>query len=232
MNYIKKFKEWIGLKEKLDTIDSKPVLFNEGEVWWCSVGENIGVEVSGKEKGFSRPVLVYKKLSKHGFLGIPMSTQVKQGSWYVHVTVNDELVVANLSQTRFFSSKRLYNLLTTFDENDFNKTKEAFVDLFCHNSPAITGGNVGNPKYPISISEQKVSSIGGGEIKIGQIWRHYKGKYYKILVFCRHSETAEDLVVYQRQEDGETYARPRNMFFDVVKWEGEQVPRFTLVSEE
>ena len=71
------------------------------------------------------------------------------------------------------------------------------------------------------------------EIKIGQIWKHYKkDNHYKILVFCRHSETSEDLVVYQRQEDGNTYARPRNMFFDIVEWEGKQVPRFSLISEE
>jgi hypothetical protein len=66
--------------------------------------------------------------------------------------------------------------------------------------------------------------------EIGQIWKHYKGKHYKILVFCRHSETSEELVVYERQEDDKTYARPLDLFFDEVEWEGEKLPRFQLFS--
>lgn len=69
------------------------------------------------------------------------------------------------------------------------------------------------------------------ELKIGQIWRHYKGKHYKMLVFCKHSETGEELVVYQRQEDGNTYARPLGLFFQDVEWEGQIVPRFVLVAD-
>ncbi len=69
------------------------------------------------------------------------------------------------------------------------------------------------------------------ELKVGQIWRHYKGKHYKLLVFCKHSETGEELVVYQRQEDGNTYARPISLFFTTEEWEGQTVPRFTFVSD-
>jgi len=42
---IKKFLEWIGLKEKLHINSSVPLYFNEGEIWWCAVGENIGCTV-------------------------------------------------------------------------------------------------------------------------------------------------------------------------------------------
>jgi hypothetical protein len=69
------------------------------------------------------------------------------------------------------------------------------------------------------------------QLKVGQIWQHYKGKHYKMLVFCTHSETGEELVVYQRQEDGNTFARPVDLFFQDVEWEGKIVPRFTLVSD-
>jgi len=43
---IKKFLEWIGLKEKLHNHEHIPPLFREGEIWWCYMGENIGVEVN------------------------------------------------------------------------------------------------------------------------------------------------------------------------------------------
>ena len=59
---LKRFLEWIGLKEKLHTADNKPPLFKEGEIWWSAIGENVGIEVNGKGKPFSRPVYIYKKL--------------------------------------------------------------------------------------------------------------------------------------------------------------------------
>jgi mRNA interferase MazF len=86
----KKFLEWIGLKEKIHNKKSVPLYFNEGEIWWCAVGENIGIEINGKGKLFSRPVFVYKKLSKDGFLGIPLTTQEKKGSWFIEIDFKDK----------------------------------------------------------------------------------------------------------------------------------------------
>ena len=78
---VKRFLEWIGLKEKLHNSVHKPPLFKEGEVWWCSFGENIGIEVNGKGGKFSRPAIIFKKLSADGFFAIPLSTQIKSGTW-------------------------------------------------------------------------------------------------------------------------------------------------------
>ncbi len=66
------------------------------------------------------------------------------------------------------------------------------------------------------------------QLRPGQIWQHYKGKHYKILVLGKHSETGEELVAYDRQEDGNVYFRPISLFFSQVEWEGKTVPRFVL----
>ena len=96
MNFVKRFLEWIKLKEKLHESEYKIPLFKEGEVWWCALGENVGIEMNGKSKDFTRPVLIFKKLSREGFLGIPMSTKLKEGTWYVHVKQkNNPAVVFN-----------------------------------------------------------------------------------------------------------------------------------------
>jgi hypothetical protein len=44
---IKRFLEWIGLKEKLHEKESVPPFFKEAEIWWCYFGENVGSEING-----------------------------------------------------------------------------------------------------------------------------------------------------------------------------------------
>ncbi len=127
---MKRFLEWIGLKEKINKSNSTPPLFNEGEIWWCAVGENIGIEVNGNGELFSRPVFVYKKLSRMGFLGIPLSTQIKSGTWYVEIDFKEEKQVVNLSQIRVFSSSRMYGIMGSLDDGDITKIKNGFLRLY------------------------------------------------------------------------------------------------------
>lgn len=64
------------------------------------------------------------------------------------------------------------------------------------------------------------------EITIGKIYKHYKGHYYKIITLAKHSETTEDMIVYQSTETGATWVRPRNMWNDKIDENG--TLRFTL----
>ena len=78
---LKRFAQWLGLKEKTHNKSGFPHI-NEGEIWWCLLGTNIGDEEDGKGELFSRPVLVIKKFNKHLFWGIPLSTQIKENEFY------------------------------------------------------------------------------------------------------------------------------------------------------
>lgn len=50
-------------------------------------------------------------------------------------------------------------------------------------------------------------------IKVGQIYRHYKGDYYVIELLGRHSETGEKMVVYRAlYGDGAVWCRPLELF--------------------
>jgi len=65
-------------------------------------------------------------------------------------------------------------------------------------------------------------------------YRHYKGNYYRLLSEARHSETLEEMVVYQAMygEQG-IWVRPKGMFYEQVKLaDGTSVLRFTPCSEE
>lgn len=129
-NLIKRFLEWFSLKEKLHYSNHKQPLLNEGEIWWCAIGENIGIEVNGKGKAFSRPVYVYKKLSKDGFLGVPLSTISKIGSWYVEIFFQGKRVSTNLAQCKVFSYLRIYEKMGALDEEDITKIKNGFLRLY------------------------------------------------------------------------------------------------------
>lgn len=67
------------------------------------------------------------------------------------------------------------------------------------------------------------------------IYQHFKGKKYKVHGLVKHSETLEDLVLYEALYEnalGKMWVRPKEMFLEEVEVEGKKVPRFTFISEE
>jgi hypothetical protein len=68
-------------------------------------------------------------------------------------------------------------------------------------------------------------------IVVGSLYEHYKGLHYKIQGIARHSETLEEMVVYQAlYGEGEVWARPLAMFLEDVEVNGKRQPRFKLVT--
>ncbi|MDV7210365.1 DUF1653 domain-containing protein [Azotobacter beijerinckii] len=65
------------------------------------------------------------------------------------------------------------------------------------------------------------------------LYRHYKGAEYRVLGVARHSETEEELVVYQAlYGDFGLWVRPLAMFAGSIEVDGRQMPRFALIRAE
>lgn len=64
---------------------------------------------------------------------------------------------------------------------------------------------------------------------IGGTYRHYKDKLYRVLGVAKHSETREELVVYETLYDspgGRLWVRPKAMFTETVTIGDYHGPRF------
>ncbi len=52
---------------------------------------------------------------------------------------------------------------------------------------------------------------------VGALYRHYKGNLYRVLYLAKHTETLEELVIYQNEHDPtHIWARPVSMWNDCV----------------
>lgn len=126
----KDFDSWNKKKKRLDESKSAPPLVSEGDFWWCSIGENVGVEIGGKSENFTRPVVILKKFGRLGFLAVPTTTKERVGTWYVSFKHGGIGETAMLSQTRLLSYKRLDRKMGELAETDFHNVKQAYIRLF------------------------------------------------------------------------------------------------------
>ena len=67
----------------------------------------------------------------------------------------------------------------------------------------------------------------------GKYYRHFKGNVYRVLHIAKHSETLEEMVVYQAMygERG-VWVRPKAMFEEKTEREGQEFWRFSPISDE
>ena len=70
------------------------------------------------------------------------------------------------------------------------------------------------------------------EIKLG-IYKHSKkGNEYRVICLAKHSETLEELVVYETLYDNKEskfWVRPASMFTEIVTINGTETPRFIFL---
>ena len=103
----KKLEQWSKLKLTLNNIN-KNIKIKQGEIYFLSIGQNIGYETYGKKKLFLRPVLIYKKLTKSTFVGIPLTSKEKIGSYFYSFKYKQDILsTAMFNQIRVFDIKRI-----------------------------------------------------------------------------------------------------------------------------
>jgi mRNA interferase MazF len=121
---IKDFENWHRLKTALDDNIDRPS-FQQRQVWWCHLGLNVGDEENGKGQSFSRPVLVLRKYNNKIFLGVPLTTKIKESPHYLKIHFREKEQCAMVSQLRVWDSKRMINLMGKLAVSQFNLVRES-----------------------------------------------------------------------------------------------------------
>lgn len=120
----------MNIKKKAHEQGAMPIV-RDGEIWWAAVGENVGVEINGKNAPFSRPVLVLKRLGMESFLAVPLTSKRHSGTWYVDVIAKNKRQCMVLSQIRVMSVRRLYEQLGEISDGDLKRVKAGLRALYC-----------------------------------------------------------------------------------------------------
>ncbi|MBI1857017.1 type II toxin-antitoxin system PemK/MazF family toxin [Candidatus Saccharibacteria bacterium] len=118
---MKDFDSWNGIKKIIEE-NTNNAFCKNAEVWWCSLGLNVGFEQDGKNELFERPVLVARKFNKFVFWGVPLSTKIKpENLHYLQLRHDNQDYSAIISQLRLYDSKRLQRKMYKISKTEFEK---------------------------------------------------------------------------------------------------------------
>lgn len=139
----KPFDEWNFRKKTIQSSCSEQAFFYYSrEIWWCSLGVNLGVETDGKHEHFERPILVVKKFNENMFWGLPLTSTARQGQYFCRVKYETGIAWAFLSQLRVFSSKRLIRKVGMVSEIDFQNVLNKLVAFLKNETPPFNGRGI------------------------------------------------------------------------------------------
>ena len=107
----KEFDRWNEKKKQTDK-DIGYRRFCDGEIWYCSFGVNLGVEIDGKSESFLRPAVVLHRFNKDMAIVAPTTTKRRDsnaGKYYISSYDEKGLMfLVCISQIRVISAKRLF----------------------------------------------------------------------------------------------------------------------------
>lgn len=125
----KDFSEWHKIKAIIHHDKERPH-FHEREIWFCSLGVNVGFEQDGRGETFLRPVIVLRKFNNEVCFAVPLTRNQKKGIHYFNFTYMNNLIsTAILSQARLIDAKRLEYKSGNISETDFKQLKQKLKQL-------------------------------------------------------------------------------------------------------
>lgn len=123
------FDIWNREKKKIESKYGVGIKSYEGDVWWCSLGKNIGDEQDGKNDFFERPVLVVKIFNEKIVWIVPCTSHRKDGKYYGEIVVAKRKQTVILSQLRLVSTKRFRRKIGKIPKMTLTAVREKLREL-------------------------------------------------------------------------------------------------------
>lgn len=127
--YFKDFDNWNEMQKHLNS-DDKHVNIRAGEIRWVVFGGNIGSEIDGKGKSFTRPALVIHVIGSNLALVVPLSTKVKEMVGYLPFEFQGKTVSLCIHQSKTISQKRILSRKGKISDKKLYEIKEQLKKFF------------------------------------------------------------------------------------------------------
>ena len=126
-------KDFEGWNVKKPNINARPEapFYHAREMWWCSLGVNVGFEQDGTGAEYRRPILVLKGFSAATCLVVPLTTSNRHHPMRPSIgKVDGKEAHALLSQIRVIDTKRLVRKIGYLDQDIFDDIRKAARSIF------------------------------------------------------------------------------------------------------
>jgi mRNA-degrading endonuclease toxin of MazEF toxin-antitoxin module len=125
----KDFDIW-NTKKKIIHNSDRVLFAHTREIWWCSLGVNIGSEQDGSPEDYRRPVVILKSLGQETCLIIPLTTSTRSHRLRIPIgEVQGKEAVALMSQLRVIDTKRLVKKVGYLNKGTFEILRKAARDM-------------------------------------------------------------------------------------------------------
>ena len=126
----KDYQKWHCQKTAIDHSSASRVFYHEREMWWCTLGVNIGFEQDGSGEEYRRPVLILRGLSKETCFVVPLTTATSDHMLRPSVgPVDGKQARVLLSQIRVIDVRRLVRKIGYLEQGIFEQIRKKAKDI-------------------------------------------------------------------------------------------------------
>ncbi len=130
MDYFKDFEGWNKKKRRLNNrVYLEDFNFHEGDIWWTSIGTNIGSEIDGKNYNFERPCLIIKIISRKIMYILPLTSKMYSDEYHTPISFAGRNSSVVLSQARVVSDKRLLRKIGLISKDQLIEIKSELIKI-------------------------------------------------------------------------------------------------------
>lgn len=134
--------------------------------------------------------------------------EIKIGGFYKHFKGHEIQVVGKAKHSETLENMIIYRHLGTGEE--WARPEKMFLE---DEDVSKKAGNITGQKHRFEPMNKKSCN----EVKEGEVYRHFKGKFYYVICVGMDSETKERIIVYRHLDNsGKICTRSEEMFLEEI----------------